>query len=120
MLLFGQVLASDTDLYSFWHSSQRNDPGINVGKYASVRADSLLEQAVEEIDREEQKKLLAEAADVIARENGAIFLYAPSYIYALNKDIGNLSINKISSTVDRFANIEDWYVLTERVWKIFK
>lgn len=120
MLLFGQVLASDTDLYSFWHSSQRNDPGINVGKYASVRADSLLEQAVEEIDREEQEKLLAEAADVIARENGAIFLYAPSYIYALNKDIGNLSINKISSTVDRFANIEDWYVLTERVWKIFK
>lgn len=120
MLLFGQVLASDTDLYSFWHSSQRNDPGINVGKYASVRTDSLLEQAVKESDREKQKELLSQAGDVIARENGAIFLYAPSYIYALNKDIGNLSINKISSTVDRFANIEDWYVLTERVWKIFK
>ncbi len=120
MLLFGQVLASETDLYSFWHSSQRNDPGLNVAKYASVRADSLLEQAVKETNIESQKELLKQASSVIAKENGAIFLYAPSYIYALNKDIGNLSINKISSTVDRFANVEDWYVLTEKVWKIFE
>ena len=44
-LLFGEVIGRDLDLFAFWHSSQRNDPGLNIAMYANPKADSLLETA---------------------------------------------------------------------------
>src|SRR3989344_4252042 len=38
-LLFGEVVGSSLDLFAFWHSSQRNDPGLNLALYANVKAD---------------------------------------------------------------------------------
>ena len=29
-LLFGEIINQESDLYAFWHSSQRKDPGLNV------------------------------------------------------------------------------------------
>ena len=29
-LLFGEIINHESDLYAFWHSSQRKDPGLNV------------------------------------------------------------------------------------------
>ncbi len=29
-LLFGEIIGQDLDLYAFWHSSQRIDPGLNI------------------------------------------------------------------------------------------
>jgi peptide/nickel transport system substrate-binding protein len=33
-LLFGQIVQRDSDLYAFWHSSQRSDPGLNIAQYS--------------------------------------------------------------------------------------
>ena len=30
VLLFGQIINHESDLFAFWHSSQRKDPGLNV------------------------------------------------------------------------------------------
>ena len=35
----------ELDLYAFWHSSQRNDPGLNLAMYANETTDALLSQA---------------------------------------------------------------------------
>jgi hypothetical protein len=41
-LLFGEVIGRELDLFAFWHSSQRNDPGLNIALYANSTADKIL------------------------------------------------------------------------------
>src|SRR3989344_4612298 len=43
-LLFGIVVAREADLYPFWHSSQRLDPGLNIALYTNLKADGWLDQ----------------------------------------------------------------------------
>ena len=43
-LLFGEVIGREVDLYAFWDSSQRTDPGLNIALYANPTADKILEQ----------------------------------------------------------------------------
>jgi len=51
-LLFGEIVGRDLDLFAFWHSSQRNDPGLNIALYANTKADKLLETARADISPE--------------------------------------------------------------------
>jgi hypothetical protein len=44
-LFFGQVVNQMTDLFAYWHSSQRSDPGLNIALYANPKTDKLLEDA---------------------------------------------------------------------------
>ena len=44
-LLFGEVLGLDPDPYSFWHSSQKKDPGLNLALYDNKKVDDLLRDA---------------------------------------------------------------------------
>ena len=34
-LLFGAITETPSDLYAFWHSSQRTYPGLNISNYVS-------------------------------------------------------------------------------------
>ena len=42
-LLFGEIVGRDMDLFAFWHSSQRNDPGLNIASYTNIKTDKILE-----------------------------------------------------------------------------
>lgn len=118
-LLFGNVVGRDLDLYPFWHSSQRNDPGLNIALYTNIKADKALETIRTTSD--EAKKLEAYTAieKEIQNDIPAIFLYSPDYIYATSEDIHNLEISNITTPSERFMNIHKWYLETEKVWKIF-
>lgn len=118
-LLFGNVIGRDLDLYPFWHSSQRNDPGLNIALYTNIKADKALETIRTTSD--EAKKLEAYRAFEAEIQNDipAIFLYSPDYIYATSKNIHNLEISNITNPSERFMNIHTWYLETEKVWKIF-
>ncbi len=118
-LLFGNVIGRDLDLYPFWHSSQRNDPGLNIALYTNIKADKALETIRTTSD--ETKKLEAYRAFEAEIQNDipAIFLYSPDYIYATSKNIHNLEISNITNPSERFMNIHTWYLETEKVWKIF-
>src|SRR3989344_734327 len=35
-VLFGEVVGRTLDLFAFWHSSQRNDPGLNLALYTNT------------------------------------------------------------------------------------
>src|SRR3989344_5533950 len=41
-LLFGEIIGRDLDLYAFWHSGERNDPGLNIAMYANTSVDKAL------------------------------------------------------------------------------
>lgn len=117
-LLFGEVVGRNLDLYAFWHSSQRNDPGLNIALYTNAKADKLLEQARSESDSTKRAKLISQFTQELSKDQPAIFLYSPSFLYLLPDKVKNVKLTKTSDPSERFAEIERWFINTERVWKI--
>lgn len=118
-LLFGEVVGRNPDLFAFWHSSQKNDPGLNVALYANTAVDSLLEKARTEHDPKERREKLEQASDEVSAEFGAIFLYAPHFVYVAPRDVSGVTFGTVAVPSDRFDTIDQWYLSTERVWPIF-
>ncbi len=118
-LFFGEVVGRDPDLFSFWHSSQRNDPGSNISMYANSKVDKILETARGEIDREKKIQDYADMQREVAKDNPAIFVYSPYFTYAVPKKIQSLELPTINVPSDRFFDIHNWYITTTKVWKIF-
>jgi len=119
-LLFGEVIGRDLDLYAFWHSSERNDPGLNMAMYTNPKTDKLLETARGEEDPAKRMTDLTQAESTIASDTPAVFLYSPNFIYVVPKDLDGVSLDGITSSSERFLNVENWYMNTDKVWTIFK
>ena len=118
-LLFGQIINHESDLFAFWHSSQRKDPGLNVAMYTNTKVDKILEEAAITIDEQSRIKKYTQFEDEIKKDMPAVFLYSPNFIYVVSGNLKGLSIDHIISPADRFLNIYLWYTQTENVWKIF-
>ena len=118
-LLFGKVVSRDADLYPFWHSSQKNDPGLNIALYTNNQADKLLEDARNLSDSAEIEENYRAFAEAIKSDIPAVFLYTPSFIYVVPEKVKNVSLESLKLTQDRFLGIQDWYVETNKVWKTF-
>lgn len=116
-LLFGEVLAIDPDPFSFWHSSQKKSPGLNLSVYDNSKADQLLEEARTSLDPVKRKLAYEEFQKVILDDAPAVFLYSPLYIYPQNEDVKGNNAEIISIPSDRFANINQWYIDTKRIGK---
>lgn len=118
-LLFGEFIGRKPDLFPFWHSSQRFDPGLNVALYANAKVDNLLEKIREERDSEKREQYFLEFEKEIKNDIPAIFLYSPAYIYVLPEKIKNFEAEKINIPAERFSSIEKWYAETHKILKIF-
>ncbi len=118
-LLFGEVVGRDLDLYAFWHSSQRNSPGLNVAMYANSTADKLLEQARQTSNPDDLTAIYKKFEKEIAKDDPAVFIYSPDFIYILPKKVQGANIGKITLPSERFASISNWFIETDTVWKIF-
>jgi peptide/nickel transport system substrate-binding protein len=57
ILLFGTVINHGLDMYGFWHSSQRNDPGVNITQYTNIDVDSIVSKLRTEQDPEQRLDL---------------------------------------------------------------
>jgi peptide/nickel transport system substrate-binding protein len=118
-LLFGEIVDRPSDLFAFWHSSQRKDPGLNVAMYTNAKVDKLLEDASTNIDDQTRTKDYTQIETYIAQDMPAVFLYSPDFIYVVSQNVKGLTLNQIINPSDRFANVYEWYTETENVWKIF-
>lgn len=118
-LLFGQVVGRDPDPFAFWHSSQRNDPGLNIALYANKTVDGILESARILNDTEARKNKYAEFEKEIIKDAPAVFLYSPYYIYVAPRGLLGFDTETATVPAERFANINRWHLYTARVWKIF-
>ncbi|MDD5589647.1 MAG: ABC transporter substrate-binding protein [Candidatus Portnoybacteria bacterium] len=124
ILLFGEVLNIDPDPFSFWHSSQKKDPGLNIAVYDNSKVDAILQDARQDIDQASRAKKYEEFSKIIVEDLPAIFLYSPSYLYPLSNQIKGIdfkkapenSEEKIFMPSDRFSEIEKWYIKTKRTW----
>lgn len=118
-LLFGEILGRDPDLFSFWHSSQRLDPGLNIALYTSIAADKLLTQIRSTADPAERIALYEKVEEEIQKDIPAVFLYSPEFLYVLPKKIKNSDMKSLVTNQERYSNIYEWYIATEKIWKLF-
>lgn len=118
-ILFGEVIGRSLDLFAFWHSSQRNDPGLNLALYANSQADTVLAQARATADRRERQRLFSQFAKIVEGDTPAVFLFAPEFIYAAPKHISGMQRGTMTVPSDRFLDVHEWYTDTEHVWSIF-
>lgn len=110
-LLFGYVLEKPSDTFAFWHSSQQNDPGLNISMYSDINVDARLINIRTKQDREEDIKKFNE---LWLEDMPAIFLYTPYYVY-LAPEPFTLPQN-LSHRSERFNEVREWYLKTRHVW----
>ncbi len=118
-LLYGMVIGRDHDLYAFWSSQERNDPGLNIALYANKTVDTLLEEARSQSDSAERLKNLQKIENTIAAEYPAAFIYAPDFTYVVPEGLGGVTLPQIVTPADRFASVATWYRATDQVWPFF-
>lgn len=115
-LLFGQASLLDSDPYSFWHSSQKQD-GLNLAMFDDKEADDILVSLREEADPEKRLEKYRALQEIISRENPAIFLYSPSYLYVVGNTVKGIDISALDGPDCRLSRVKDWYIDTKRVRK---
>src|SRR3989344_547214 len=118
-LLFGEVIGKDLDIYAFWHSSQRNSPGLNVSMYVNSKVDNLLEEARAESDETKRDDIYKSFQKTIENDIPAVFLYSPEYIYVISDRIKGYDFKYIVNPSDRLHGIDKWHINIDYVWKIF-
>lgn len=119
VLLFGQSVANRRDLYSFWHSSRQEDPGLNFAQYTNSTADGSLEAWRSATSTERITELTNNFLKEIKQDQPAGFVFSPSFIYVLPKEVGGVDIPPITQPADRFATVNNWYADTDMLWNIF-
>lgn len=113
ILLYGQDIGADSDVFSFWHSSQAADPGLNVSQYANRDADAALEQARFGKDPAFRDTKYREFVRIWAEDAPALLLYSPTYLYAHTAALTGVTLEKLVTPSDRFRAVESWAVKSD-------
>lgn len=115
-LLFGAITESPSDLYAFWHSSQRTYPGLNISNYVSKELDRNLETLRMTRDEDERTSAYDAVKKEFEEEVPGIFLFAPSLIYITNDKNISMLPDYSYDNASRFTLIETWYRYTNNIW----
>jgi peptide/nickel transport system substrate-binding protein len=116
ILLYAEITGYDPDPFSFWHSSQRDEPGVNLAMYANRKADQLLEEARLTNNKDVRNQKYQDFQNILIDDLPAIFLYTPTYTYPINKKVKGINLQRMVNPYDRFININNWYIKTKKVF----
>lgn len=118
-LLFGNDIGRSVDLYPFWHSSQKDDPGLNISQYTNIDTDVLLERAREATDETERVESITRFNEIVTEELPALFLFTPTFSYVVDTNVTVTNLGKLSTPSERFANIQSWHMTADALWPVF-
>lgn len=116
-LLFGNLVNSSGDLFSFWHSSERFYPGLNLSIYNNKNVDKLIEDVRESLTIENKNAAQNELLRLIDRDVPAVFLYSQPYLFLTTKDIQGINAVNLEDFSDRAKEMRNWYVKVARTFK---
>ena len=119
-LFFGEIIGRESDPFAFWHSSQRNDPGLNIALYANITVDDLLYQGRTVTPTDERIALYRKFEEEIKKDAPAIFVYSPDFLYIHPARIKGIAAGTITVPSERFLDVYKWFIETDNVWRIFK
>lgn len=117
LLLFGNNYGKNLDPYSFWHSSQKLAPGLNLSIYGNKDADKFIDVVRTDFDPASRAVGLRQIEPIIVGDKPAVFLYSPYYLYVSNKSLKGFDVPSIATPSDRFTMIDTWYIKTVRTLK---
>ncbi|HYV21318.1 MAG TPA: peptide ABC transporter substrate-binding protein [Candidatus Bathyarchaeia archaeon] len=112
-LLVEIAVSGDPDPYTFFHSTEVNDPGHNFSGFSTLPIDRNLEAARRTFDEAARRELYAPVFQAIAKEVPVVFLYFSDYLYAQSTQVQGQRIAPLTDPRERFWNVEDWYVRTQ-------
>lgn len=118
-LLFGEIIGRESDPFAFWHSSQRNDPGLNIALYANISADKLLERGRITRDAEKRRDIYIQFDAAVRKDTPAVFIYSPDFIYIVPEKIKGITAGTITVPSERFIDIFKWHIETNKVLPFF-
>jgi len=116
-MIFGNILKNNPDIFSFWHSSEKFYPGLNLSLFQDKQADLSIEKIRKEMDVATRTLEVYNLQEIIQNESPAVFLFSPYYLYVSIKNLGGLEGKSLITPSDRFKNINEWYLETSRVLK---
>lgn len=117
-LLYGITVGSDPDVYAYWHSSQadiRASSRLNLSELKSVQADSALEGGRTRVGDDLRAKKYRPLLTAWQDEAPAIALYQPRFLYITRGKVYGLDSKALNVVTDRYANVQNWRIRTERV-----
>lgn len=117
LLLFGNNYGKNLDPYSFWHSSQKLAPGLNLAIYENKDVNKFIDVVRGDFDPASRTVGMRQIEPIIMADKPAVFLYSPYYLYVSNKSLKGFDATSLGTPSDRFAMIETWYVKTTRTLK---
>lgn len=118
-LLFGEVIGRTPDLYAFWSSTERADPGLNIAGYSNKNVDALLQKIRTEQDTATLAADLASLNEQIAMDYPAAFTHTPDFLYTIPSGLRGVHLSQIAAPSDRFDDVAHWYRNQELVWPFF-
>lgn len=118
VLLSGILFGAEGDPFPFWHSSQVNDPGVNLAQYSNRKVDEALEAARGSVEGEKRRAALSMFEKLILEDAPAVFLLQPAYTYVTSAKIQGMILNHIIDPSDRFNRVEEWYVKTKKAFRL--
>ncbi len=89
-VLLGWGLSPTPDPRLFWHSKSDVKGGFNFIGYHNEKLDRLIEKSETMVDREKLTKIWRKMFALIVADNPYLFLYIPTSISAVNKNIKNI------------------------------
>ena len=117
VLLFSFVTGGDPDPYPFWHSSQIDDPGLNLSSIKSRAIDVALEKGRATADPAIRFRNYLEFQTLIQEEVPGIMLYSSPYVYVVSKRVRGLAIEQMNTPADRLNGIAKWFVRSRPGWE---
>jgi len=118
VLLYGIAVGTDPDQYAYWHSSQADPRSIrrfNFSEYSSKSADAALDAGRTRHDPALRAAKYKPFLEAWRNDAPAKTLYQPRYLYVTRGSVANFDPKTLTVPSDRFANVQEWMVRTERV-----
>ena len=84
-----------------------------------MKVDKALESIRKTSDSALQKTYFYSFNREISNDAPAVFTYSPYFIYIVPKKVKNVQLGTLINPGDRFSDVENWYIETNSVWKIF-
>ncbi len=116
VVLIGQELGYDGDIFPYWHSSTAKLSGRNIANIKNATLDDLLlELRAPTIKGDDTvESALGKIKDKIERffidEMPALFFFGANDYYVVSKRIHNVFVGDLVLPRDRFVHINQWYI----------
>jgi peptide/nickel transport system substrate-binding protein len=103
----------DPDPYPFWHDSQ-TETGQNYSAFDDRNISIWLEQARINPDFGRRAELYRNFQHRFQDQMPALLLFFRVYTYAIDSQVQGVTVGPLMDPSDRFANIEEWHLITRR------